>query len=138
LIEEEIMHSYEAPDGTKFHHNSDFSGNAIVVLKSGDKMEVPCQAILAFVADQYVRPEKIDEVEQMGITELLTGRKADNGQEVSVGLPQMSKDILILISRYGDVRANQENSAYAQGELTSAILEWGAALASGRRQTTTA
>jgi len=68
----EIMHAYESVDGSLFQYNSDFSGD--IEIKTPDRkrsIKIPARDILQFVADCYVRPYKISEIEQAPWTKLL-------------------------------------------------------------------
>jgi hypothetical protein len=67
------MHSYRAKDGSAFHFNSDFSGDIIVYAPNGEMVEIPAQDILDFVAQEYVLPARIRELEQTKTDEILLG-----------------------------------------------------------------
>jgi hypothetical protein len=64
------MHTFKAEGGTSFHHNSDLSGEVIIIQESGKEISVPGQDILEFVA-QYVTNELVAEIEQMTTEEIL-------------------------------------------------------------------
>lgn len=68
------MHTLNAPKGTRFHYNSDLSGNVIVMTPEGE-FHVPGDDLLAFVAD-YVREERIARLEQASAAELLGLRES--------------------------------------------------------------
>lgn len=59
------MRSFEAPDGTRFHYNSDFSGDVIIERESGDA-RISGDALLAFVAKAFCLPAKISLLEDIG------------------------------------------------------------------------
>lgn len=59
------MHTFDGSK-TRIHFNSDMSGDCEIIEKeSGNSVKVPCEDILDFVAD-YVRGQKIGNLEQMG------------------------------------------------------------------------
>lgn len=60
--------------GTIFHHNSDFSGNVVVVKGDGTEFEIPAQDILDLVAE-HVRSIKIAKLEDLLPEQLLGLRK---------------------------------------------------------------
>jgi hypothetical protein len=59
-----MSHTYKAPKGTVFWFNPDFSGD-VTILNDNCKEErinqisIPGQDILAFVAEEYIRPNRI-------------------------------------------------------------------------------
>lgn len=64
------MHSFHGKEIT-IHYNSDMSGDCqIIDRKTNTEIAVPCEDLVDFVAE-YVRRQKIDELEQMGSKELL-------------------------------------------------------------------
>lgn len=65
------MHHYEGTNKTDFHHNSDFSGDVIIITKDGKQFEIPGQDILEFVAYTYVMSKKISVIEDMDYLQLL-------------------------------------------------------------------
>ena len=67
------MYNYKGSEGTNFHHNSDFSGEIIIITKDGQQFEIPGKDILEFVAYNYVRPTKISKIEDMDYKGLLKG-----------------------------------------------------------------
>jgi hypothetical protein len=66
------MHTCTGSQGTKFHYNSDFSGDVIVVDKDGHEFYIPGKDILEFVAYGYVLKEKMHQIETMGWREMLS------------------------------------------------------------------
>jgi len=59
------MHTLQASDGTRFHYNSDFSGDVIVEV-AGSEWRVPGDALLELVARAYVVPARISLLEDLG------------------------------------------------------------------------
>ena len=43
------MHTYVADDGTRFHYNSDLSGDVIVVARNGHEESISGEALKAFM-----------------------------------------------------------------------------------------
>lgn len=53
------------------HYNSDMSGDCFILdKKTKQKMEIPCEDILDFVAD-FIRNQRIDKLEQMETKDIL-------------------------------------------------------------------
>lgn len=83
-----MSHAYKGPSGkTRFHHNSDLSGNVAIHVDDENGLRainVPGVDLLAFVAE-YVRGRKISEVESaewhavLGISEEWAGRTDEGG-----------------------------------------------------------
>lgn len=59
------MRSFEAPDGTRFHYNSDFSGDVLIERETGD-VRLNGDALLTFIAKAYCLPAKISLLEDLG------------------------------------------------------------------------
>lgn len=49
------MHTYVGPNGSRFHYNSDFSGNICVVSPGGDESQIPGDDLIAFVTECRMR-----------------------------------------------------------------------------------
>lgn len=58
------MRTFEAPDGTRFHYNSDFSGDVLIEREAGDVL-LNGDALLAFIAKAYCLPAKIRVLEDL-------------------------------------------------------------------------
>lgn len=83
------MKTFQAPAGTIFHHNSDFSGDVIIETAEGNEVRVSADDILAFVAKSYVLPAKIERLEDVGAdveTRIQSLQKAD-AKLLLCGLP---------------------------------------------------
>lgn len=59
------MRTLQASDGTRFHYNSDFSGE-VIVETGGAEFRVPGDALLELVARAYVAPARISLLEDLG------------------------------------------------------------------------
>ena len=69
------MNTYQGKKGTIFHHNSDFSGN-VIIIHEGKQIEIPGTDILELVAYEYVMPQKIAALEQADWQELLSAQQS--------------------------------------------------------------
>lgn len=72
-----MAHTYYGPQGTRFHNNSDLSGDVIATVRPYDSRDgtqitvrIPGEDIKSLVA-QYVRLEKITRLEDMDDDEVL-------------------------------------------------------------------
>ena len=64
------MHTFKG-EKTRIHYNLDMSGTCnIIDMETECEVTVPCEDIVAFVAE-YVRSQRVGEIEQMGIKEVL-------------------------------------------------------------------
>lgn len=63
------MHSFNAPSGTTFHHNGDFSGFIEYEDSKGGYATLPFEDMKALVAE-YVRRERISRLEEMSDDEV--------------------------------------------------------------------
>lgn len=73
-----MSHTYTAKGGTTFSYNSDFSGVVRIgeiIIVAGELAEIPAQDLLEFVAECYVLPRKIEQLENAEVDELLFGGK---------------------------------------------------------------
>lgn len=59
------MRTLQTRDGTRFHYNSDFSGDVVVDV-DGAEFRVPGEALLELVARAYVTPARINLLEKIG------------------------------------------------------------------------
>jgi hypothetical protein len=68
------LHTYEAPGGTRVHHNGDFSGSVVIVGQTDDEgIEVPFEDLKALVA-QAVRQHHVTQLENAPADDILLGR----------------------------------------------------------------
>jgi len=67
------MHTFEGEKGTKFHYNSDFSGDVIIVPPPTDEegVNVPGTDILEFVGYCFVRGNLAAQLDDMNYEDLL-------------------------------------------------------------------
>lgn len=70
------MHSYTSENGTTFHHNSDFSGDVLVVIENGKMHKgvgvgIDGQDLLEFVAYQYIARQRVAQIEEASWQDLL-------------------------------------------------------------------
>jgi len=87
-----MSHTFFAKDGTRFHHNSDLSGDVTVVPaseKGAPSLDVSGDALVEFVAN-FVRQERINELE-------------DESPYVTLGIPRrcQHKRTLRVVPAYG-------------------------------------
>ena len=64
------MHTYSAADGTRFHYNSDLSGEIIVAVYGYAEVRIPSHDLLAFVAE-WIRMQRISLLEDASPAEIL-------------------------------------------------------------------
>lgn len=69
------MHTFVSKNGDcRIHFNSDFSGKAIIQNdKQMSKVSVPAKFLLEFVVEEYIKVEKISEIESADYKEILSG-----------------------------------------------------------------
>lgn len=72
------MHSFYVPDNaspdTTFHYNSDLSGDVKISRRDGGELDVPGEALIAFIAN-YVQREKISQIEDEEDPRVVLGLK---------------------------------------------------------------
>jgi len=74
-----MSHSYKHSDKLVFHFNQGLQGDLNISIGSikdfgngkGLRVEIPCEAILKLVAEYYVKPNRIEELEGWTYKELL-------------------------------------------------------------------
>ena len=66
------MTHYKGTNGTHFHHNTDFSGNILIIDKNGKEFEIPGHDILELIAYNYIMNNRISNIEDMDYLELLS------------------------------------------------------------------
>lgn len=65
------MHTFEADDDFRIHHNGDYSGDVTIVHdKTKQEMTVPFTVLVEFVA-HFVRGERISKLENASFAEVL-------------------------------------------------------------------
>jgi hypothetical protein len=68
--EGEVMaHSYQTPNGNRFIHSGDFSGDIRIITENGET-SVPFEDLMAFVAER-IRARKIEQLEAANINQIL-------------------------------------------------------------------
>lgn len=65
------MHTFKGQDGVIFKYNSDLSGDVIVMVESGKVVNILGSDLVRFVAQCYVAPKKIAQLEQATADEIL-------------------------------------------------------------------
>jgi hypothetical protein len=65
------MHSYQGKTHN-FHFNGDFSGEIHIIDKeTNQEMKIESEDILKLVAEYYIKPKRISEIEDMEYKEIL-------------------------------------------------------------------
>lgn len=64
------MHSFTTKNGTRFHHNGDYSGDVIIDARGFSDITLPCVDLLEFTAN-YVRQKRISQLENASLEEIL-------------------------------------------------------------------
>lgn len=62
--EESVMHTFNTKSGRQIQYNSDRSGNAQIVMLDGERVQLPCEELIDFVA-MLVRRDRIAALEQI-------------------------------------------------------------------------
>lgn len=69
------MHTKQTNGGILWHYNSDLSGDVHIVFPEGGEVRINGDDILEFVAEAFVRPELVSEIEDMDWFDLLARKE---------------------------------------------------------------